>query len=60
MSEQKFTSKQHKNTQNSKDNNQGKASRGAGPQMPPTGSEGPEPEGPSEEKVVDSEDYKVK
>ena len=31
---------------------------GAGPQMPPTG--GPGPEGPGEEKVVDSEDYKVK
>ena len=34
---------------------------GAGPQPPPTGGpEGPGPEGYGEEKVVDSEDYKVK
>jgi len=34
---------------------------GAGPQMPPTGGpEGPGPEESGEEKVVDSEDYKVK
>ena len=49
------------NMRNSKDNNQGKRRQaGAGPQMPPTGPEGPEPEGSGEEKVVDSEDYKVK
>jgi molecular chaperone DnaK len=34
----------------------GQASPGAGPQPPPSGG----PEGPGEEKVVDSEDYKVK
>ncbi len=34
---------------------------GEGPQMPPSGEpEGPEPQGSGEEKVVDSEDYKVK
>jgi molecular chaperone DnaK len=33
---------------------------GPGPQMPPSGAEGPETEGSGEEKVVDSEDYKVK
>jgi molecular chaperone DnaK len=34
---------------------------GAGPQSPPSGGpEGPSSEGPGEEKVVDSEDYKVK
>ena len=33
---------------------------GPGPQMPPSGPEGPETEGSGEEKVVDSEDYKVK
>jgi molecular chaperone DnaK len=34
--------------------------QGAGPEMPPSGEPGPEEQGPGEEKVVDSEDYKVK
>ena len=34
--------------------------QGTGPEMPPSGGPGPEDQGPSEEKVVDSEDYKVK
>src|SRR5665647_126145 len=34
--------------------------QGAGPEMPPSEGSGPEDQSPGEEKVVDSEDYKVK
>jgi molecular chaperone DnaK len=34
--------------------------QGTGPEMPPSGGPEPEDQGPGEEKVVDSEDYKVK